>query len=616
MIAYHFFYITQLPYEPSVNAIVHLAFACSIILLNYLAEKVNPLHFLMLLISIGAGFYFFTHYELILEDPSYPPMSASIAGILSGVVVVYLTYKAFGWIFPIVTLVGVLYMWKGSMLPALKAPSIDIDRMITLLASDVTSPWGLYGNLLILSANYLFLFVLFGSVLEAFGGLRFVITAGSWAASFFRSGAAALSIFSSALLGSLTGSTVANITITGTFTIPLMKKTGYSAEQAAAIETAASSGGQILPPVMGATVFVMSGFTGIPYISIVKASVFAALIYFTILLVYAEINARKRNIQIMKGDPIDVRVLLLSAPVFLGPLSLLLCLLMVGLSLMKTIMYCLIAAAALGIFMNFLQKEKLVWKDVIRQLAAGAASGSQVAVVLAMIGVAVACVEVTGLGMKLGSFLVQLSMNNLHILLCMTALTALVLGIGLPSPAAYIICATILSPALVSMGVPLLQAHLFPLYFAIFSHLTPPVGIGLMVACKMAGSDYIKSAGEALKAAFPCFVLPFLFVYSPGILLKGETLMEDTTAIIGTLVFFIALAVFGSRFFACRLTLGNEIGLGLGFMCLAAFMTVWHNSFLLLAGIVILVIALYVNVLYYRKSLAAERVPLPEEGVL
>jgi len=158
-------------------------------------------------------------------------------------------------------------------------------------------------------------------------------------------------------------------------------------------------------------------------------------------------------------------------------------------------------------------------------------------------------VEVTGIGMRLGSFLVSLSMNSLFILLILTAFTAIVLGIGLPSPAAYIICATILSPALVKMGVPLLMAHLFPLYYALFSHLTPPVGIGLMVACKMADSNYLKSAVEAMKAAFPSFFLPFIFIYAPGVLLLGGDTLTNTLHIIGTIFFFFAMAVTMNRWF-------------------------------------------------------------------
>lgn len=604
MIVYHFYFIVILPYEPSVNAIVHLGFAFAVLLLANLSLKQRIIDVVFLLVAVGVTWYFLAEYETILEDPSYPPFAAFVAGIAATAVAFYLTYWVFGLIFPIITVIGVLYLWFGSLLPgSLRAPSMDLERMVALLAADVTSPWGLYGGLLILSANYLFLFIIFGSVLEAFGGLKFIMCIGNYAAKHFRSGAASLAIFSSALLGSITGSTVANITVTGTFTIPLMKKTNYTAEQAAAIETAASCGGQILPPVMGATVFVMSGFTGIPYVAIVKASVVSALIYFGLLLVYAELNARKRNIMPMLGESVDMRTMLVSAPVFVLPLGLLLVLLFMGFSLIKTIYYCILSVVLIGLVCNFFQKEKLNWRTVINSTVKGAVSGSQIAVVLALIGVAVACVEVTGLGMRLGTFLVGLSMNNLHVLLVLTAVTAIVLGIGLPSPAAYIICATILSPALVKLDVPLLQAHLFPLYFALFSHLTPPVGIGLMVACKMADSDYLKSAVEALKAAFPSFFLPFIFVYAPGILLLGGSEITNLLHITATILFFLALVLLMNRFFVVAAA-WPVLGLASGALCcLGAYLVIHaHPVSFLCGGAAFVAASIALNVRQSRRA--------------
>ena len=599
MIFYHFYYIATLPYEPSVNAIVHLGMAFVVLLLANLGYKIRFIDVVCLLISIGVTLYFFYDYETILDDPSYPPNSALIAGILAAFVAFYLTWRDFGYIFPVIAVLGIAYMWFGSYLPgSLRAPTMDFQRMVTLLCADVTSPWGLYGSLLILSANYLFLFIIFGTVLEAFGGLRFIMCIGNYAAQFFRSGAASLSIISSALLGSITGSTVANITVTGTFTIPLMKKTNYTAEQAAAIETAASCGGQILPPIMGATVFVMSGFTGIPYVAIVKACFIGAIIYFLQLLLYAELNARKLSILPVPDSKIDIREMLLAAPVFILPLGLLLVLLFAGLSLMKTIFWCILSVIAIGCACNFFQRKKLNWHDIVSSTVKGTVSGCQIAVVLALIGVAVACVEVTGLGMRIGTFLVSLSMNNLFVLLCLTAFTAILLGIGLPSPAAYIICATILSPALVKMGVPLLQAHVFPLFYALFSHLTPPVGIGLMVACKMADSNYMKSAVEALKAAFPSFFLPFLFVYSPGIMLLGDSGVENAVHIAAGIAFVLSFSIIINSYFSVRTSLFEKALAAAG--CLSASFYIVarsHPIIFLAAGSLFCLACMALNVL-------------------
>ncbi|MDR2507285.1 MAG: TRAP transporter fused permease subunit [Candidatus Accumulibacter sp.] len=604
MICYHFWYIVYLPYEPSINGIIHLGLAFGVLLLAGLAKKRDYLSLTLLPAALAISCYFVLDYERILENPTYPPQAAYVASIAAAIIAVYLTWKAFGMIFPLLCFLSILYIVFGPHLPGiLRTPSVDMQRMVTLLAADVTSPWGLYGSMVILSANYLFLFIIFGSTLDAFGGLRFVMNAGSWAAGHFRSGAAALSIFSSAALGSVTGSTVANITVTGLFTIPLMKKSRYTAEQAAAIETAASSGGQILPPVMGATVFVMSGFTGIPYLAIVKASILSALIYFGLLLVYAELSARKRAILPLPPEPIDKRALLLSAPVFLLPLALLLILLFAGFSLMKTIFYCILSVAAIGVLLNFFQREdmKINWKTALDTCMRGAISGSQIAVVLAVIGMTVASIEITGLGIRMGSILVGLSMNNLYLLLLFTALASIILGCGLPSPAAYIICATILSPALIKLGVPLLQAHLFPLYYALFSHLTPPMGIGLMVACKMADSDFFKSALEAVKAALPSFLLPFIFIYSPGILLKASAPAENALHISATVLFFSTLAVVTNGWFAKRLSLSSWIPLFIAFAVLSVYLAGFHHFFLLLAGFLCLACALCLNLMEARR---------------
>ncbi len=492
--------------------------------------------------------YFVTNYEEILMNPSYPPTTALIAGVLAAALVFILTYQAFGTVFPALTALGVFYMAFGSYLPrAISAPSTDWDRLITLLSADVTSPWGVYGNLLILSANYLFLFIFFGAALEAFGGLRFIVTVGTLAAAKFRSGAAALSIFTSALLGSVTGSTVANITITGSFTIPMMKKGGYRPEQAAAIETAASSGGQILPPIMGATVFLMAGFTGIPYIQVMKACFIPALIYFSVLLLYAELNARKLRIVPMAPQKIDKTSLLLDAPVFILPLVLLMVMLIVGFSLMRTIFCCLLCVTGLGLLSGLRKDARLNWNKIKTRLLEGIVSSCQIAIVLALIGVLVATVEVTGLGIRLGNLLVSIGEHNLFFLLVLTAIAGIILGVGVPTPAAYIICATVLSPAMIKLSVPLLQAHLFPLYYAVFSHLTPPVGIGLMVACKIAKSNYMRSAMEAVKAAITSFLFPFLFVYAPAVLLQFKNMYIGIGQflVVGLLFFSLTVSLIG-----------------------------------------------------------------------
>ena len=596
MIAYHFYYIWDLPYEPSIHAIAHLGFAFVILAGTGLKKKFNIQHLIVLVASLFVTYYFLDQYESILDNPSYPPEAALLCGIVAFILVISLTWECFGLVFPCITLIGVLYAAFGSYLPDwISAPPMDFERLVTLLAADVTSPWGAYGSLLILSANYLFLFIFFGSALEAFGGMRFIMEVGKLAAAKFRSGAAALSVITSALLGSLTGSTTANITITGSFTIPMMKKSGYSPEQAAAIETAASSGGQILPPIMGATVFLMAGFTGIPYIEVAKACFIPAVIYFLAVLLYAELNARKLNIKSTDKPKIDKLNLLLDAPVFFVPLGLLLVLLIMGFSLMLTIVICIVAVAVLGQLTGLRKSARLDWKNVGVKLMAGIHTGCQIAVVLSLIGVLVASIEISGLGMRLGNILVMLGEHNLLLLLLLTAVTGVILGVGLPTPAAYIICATMLSPAMMKLGVPMLQAHLFPLYFAVFSHLTPPVGIGMMVASKMAGSNYIKSAIEGIRAAISSFLLPFFFIYAPSILLKGHGFAPGLIDFISVVSSVLILSILMVGYWKNKINSIQKIIFMVSLLLFFMTLFATNSIYMLLASLIVMFIGLILN---------------------
>lgn len=596
MVLYHFWYIASLPWEPAQHAILHLGFASSLLFLVNLQEKIRAYSLVLLFLSLFSNLYFFINYEGILANPSYPPTMALVCGGIAIFLVFLLTVRAFGWVFPILTGISIIYMGLGQFLPvSVETPPIDLERLITLLSADVTSPWGVYGSLLGLSANYLFLFIFFGTLLEAFGGLRFIMSFGSLAASKFKSGAAALSVFTSALLGSLTGSTVANITITGSFTIPMMKKSGYRPEEAAAIETAASSGGQILPPVMGATAFVMAGYTGIPYLTIAKVSFLPALIYFGIVLLFVEITARKLRILPLPKQEINVRKLLIDAPIFLLPLLLVLVLLMQGRSLMFTIFWASLSAVSTGLLLGKIGGEKFDWPEIKQRLFNGIISGCQIAVVLGLIGIIVGTIEVTGLGIKIGEIMGRFFQDSLFLLLLMTALTGMILGVGVPTPAAYIICATILSPAMIKLGVPVLQAHLFPLYYAVFAHLTPPVAIGLMVACKMAGANYWKASWPAIKVATPSFLFPFFFIYAPGTLLQGESVFSIIYQVFAVCLIFIAFTIILNSFWVVALSKVQTGVFTVSLIVLFSYIFLFPYNVLILAGSILVGAGIFLN---------------------
>lgn len=594
-ILYQMWYIKTIPYVPALHTVVHLGFAaavCSFAKLRktdiFIFKKIYI--FVIFLASIVCTVLFFLGYKTLAANPSYPPTWALICGVVMAIAVMILTRWAYGWLFPIFAVVAFVYVVYGKYFPgALRTGGASYTRAITLLAADITSPWGVYGSLLTTSSNYLFLFIVFGSALSAFGSMRFITEAGKIVASKLRSGPAALAVITSALMGSITGSTVANITVTGAFTIPMMKKAGYKPATAAAMEAAASNGGQFLPPVMGATVFVMASYTGLPYLSIAKATVISALIYYFALLMYAELSARKQNLQIAKFE-IDKNTLIFDAPLFIGPLGLLLVLLTNGYSLMTVVFWTIIAVVALGLLSTLRKGVELNWRKVLEEMVDGVITGANVSILMAVIGIFVAAMEVTGLTLKLSVFFNTIAGDSLFLLLIFTMLVSLLLGCAVPTPAAYVICATVMSPSLVQHGVPVLAAHLFSMFFASLSHLTPPVGVGLLVACKLAGAKYLDGAIETWKAAFPSLIFPFIFVYSPAILLNYSSIGELIATTVGTCTLIFGIALVWNRYWKSRLSI-VEIGLSAGAALLSAVYLFFIKNYLWIIFAAVLSIA-------------------------
>jgi TRAP transporter 4TM/12TM fusion protein len=373
-----------------------------------------------------------------------------------------------------------------------------------------------------------------------------------------------------------------------------MKKAGYTPEQASAIEAAASNGGQFLPPVMGATVFVMAAYTGIPYLEIAKASLVPALLYFVILLVYAELNARKLDIKVFSSE-LNIKELLVDAPLFVVPLASLLGLLLKGYSLMFVVFWSIVIVVVLGILTGIISGKGIDWNEVREKIIEGTVMGCHVALILAVIGIVVAGIEVTGLSLKLSVVLGSLAGDNLFLLLILTMLTSLILGAGIPTPAAYVIVATVLSPALVRQGVPLMQAHLFPMFYAFLSHLTPPIGIGLIIACKLAESDYIRSSIEVFRAGFVSLFLPFCFIYTPAILLQYNDFGSGMLQAIGVIFLFLAISVLLNRQWKYRMSITESGIILIGVICFICSLATKASLFFLMMGLIACVVPLVLN---------------------
>lgn len=550
MAIYQLLYTQMLIQDPDGHLITHLGFAFAVAFLSLLQNTESKtrwfLSLLLLITSLTVTIYLMVELDEILEyRTSIPAPSDLVAGALVIVVLIIGNSLIFGKTFAIVSIVSIAYLMLGRYFPPpFTVPDISYTRLLMWLSVELGTGKGVYGDILELSAAYLFLFIFFGGVLQAFGGTRFIIGLGCWVGSKLKSGPAMVALVGSSLLGTVTGSTVANITITGSFSIPMMKKSGYTPEQAGAIETVSSNGGQIIPPIMGATAFLMASFAGIPYINIVKAAIVPAMLYVTCVFLYITLTAHKMQIRSIL-DSATGKQLLMDSPIFFMPLGVLVFLLYRGYTLPFVGFWSIVTIVVIGIASSLLRKEvRLDPHQILKDIVKSVNSASAIALICGLMGVVVSAIVTSGLGIKLPLAIADLSHGILPIALIITMISSILLGVGVPTPAAYMLVAVGAVPALLNMGVPVLQAHLFCFYFAICSHITPPVAIGALVASRIAGGEYWATCWEAIKAAFAKYLLPFLFIYAPVTILMPEYgFLYSVVQMITILVAILALQV-------------------------------------------------------------------------
>ncbi|MDF1591901.1 MAG: TRAP transporter fused permease subunit [Desulfobacterales bacterium] len=528
MAVYQMMYTQMLIQDPDGHVITHLGLALVVVFLSLMLSADTKSRWYiglgLFLLSVAVTGYLMIELDEILEyRTSIPAPSDLVAGTLIIIILIVGNWVIFGRSFPIVCMIAIVYLIFGRYLPPpFTVPDISYWRLLMWMSVELGTGKGVYGDILELSANYLFLFIFFGGILDAFGGTRFIIGLGRWVGSKMRAGPAMVALIGSSLLGTVTGSTVANITITGSFTIPMMKKSGYTPEQAGAIETVSSNGGQIIPPIMGATAFLMASYTNIPYIEIVKAAIIPALLYVGCVFLYITLTAYKMEIRPIV-EKISGRQVLLDSPIFFFPLGVLVYLLAEGYTLPFVGFWSIITTIVVGTLTGILRKDaRLSLRHILRDVVKSTNSACSVAMICGLLGVVVSAIVSSGLGIKLPLAIEDLSGGILAVALFITMVSSIILGIGVPTPAAYMLVAVGAVPSLLNMGVPLLAAHLYCFYFAICSHITPPVAVGALVAAQIAGADYWKTAWEAVKAAFAKYLLPIFFIYAPVTILMPE----------------------------------------------------------------------------------------------
>lgn len=546
MVVYHFIGVFLSPLDPTYHINTHLTFALLMVFLPALAAAVQKGQklgaFLLLLLTVaalGCVTYVYVFSEDLQIRSGLPTTVDVIIGVILLIAVFEACRTAIGLSLPLFAVGFVAYGLLGQYLPGpfYHAP-VAFDRLISWLAINLTT--GIYSSLLFISANIVFLFIMFASLLEVTKAREFFIIFGSLVGSKIRGGPAQTAVVSSALVGTITGSGAANVVITGSVTIPLMKKIGFKPEMAAAVEAVASSGGMLMPPVMGTAAFIMVSLTGITYAKICSAAIIPALLYYISAGVAVYLYAGKAKIP-LTSTAVDYRLLLRRAPLFIIPFSVLVVLLALGYSAAYAAGLALIA----GLFLGFISKEtRPSFSFFVETFTRGAETASQVGVMLALAGTFMAIMSLTQLGVKVVYVVEALSGGHLAAVLFLTMVTSLLLGCVVPMSGGYLLVALLVTPILTRMGVTVIQAHFFALFFSLLGWLTPPVAPSVIIAARLAKSSFLKTAWESLRIAAPCFVVPFMFVYNPALLGNFSSgILWGLISIVAALLVVASLAV-------------------------------------------------------------------------
>ena len=467
-------------------------------------------------------------------------------GLLLMVLVLEATRRTVGWPLVIVALVALAYALLGPYLPeAIAHKGYDIWRLVETLSWTTE---GILGTPMAASATFVAVFILFGSFLETLGGAKFFLDLSSAVAGHRKGGPAQVAVISSAAMGTISGSAVANVVTTGTFTIPLMKSLGYQPAFAGAVEAVASTGGQIMPPVMGAAAFVMAEMIEVQYWKICIAALLPAVLYYVSAAAQVHLRADRLGLKgVPKEELPKVGPTLRRGWYLLVPLvTLVIMLVALQWSPMKAGIWTVAITVAVSCLNYYLRERRFPWKELVQALEMGGKTLVPVATACGAAGIVIGVVSLTGIGVRFSQVVIDLAHGSLPLTLLYTMLACIVLGMGLPTTAAYIITAVLGAPALVALGVQPLAAHLFVFYFACLSFITPPVALASYAAAGIANANPMQTGWSAWKLGMAGFIVPFMFVYNRALLLEGqwhELLLATVTSILG--VFALAIAVEG-----------------------------------------------------------------------
>jgi TRAP transporter 4TM/12TM fusion protein len=542
-----------LVYGEQYNAFI-LAIALALVFLTVRARRGSsgpPPWYDVVAAAIGmvTALYVAYDHRALTDAIAFRPLH----GVVVGAVLLLLVFEGLrrvsGNVLTIILSVFIAYGFFGHLLPGeFQGRHVSPDGLLIYLSLDVN---GVFGSVFGVAATIVVMFLLFGSLLGRSGGADFFTDLATSALGSFRGGAAKIAVVASSLFGTISGNAVGNVVATGVVTIPLMKKSGYKAHHAGAIEAVASTGGQLMPPVMGAAAFIMAELLGVPYREIVVAAAVPALLYYAALFIQTDLEAAKSNIApIARSEIVPLSRVLADGWYFALPFAVLIGgLFWFNLSPETAALYASVVLVACGLAGNYGGK-RMRPMDVVESLAETGRSSLDILMIAAAAGFIIGVLNVSGLSFALTIALVKLGAGNMALLLVLAAGIAIVLGMGMPTVGVYVLLAALVAPALTEVGVPPLAAHLFVLYFGMMSMTTPPVAVAAFAAASIAQSDPMKTGLAGVRFGWSAYIVPFLFISSPTLLMQGspvEVTLAVITAIMGVYLISVAVAGFMTR---------------------------------------------------------------------
>ncbi len=532
MSAFHLYVAFVGPPDAYVMRGAHLAFALA---LAYLimpgltgrAERAGVFDLLLVGLAAGAAMYPAIRLDYILNRIYYVDDPQVIDYVFGGALIVLIleaTRRFTGWALPLTALIFLAYgLTLGN-----QSLGIMLDQMF--LTTE-----GIYGIPLYVSATYVMLFILFGAFVERSGAGQLFMDFALAIAGHTSGGPAKVAVITSSLFGTVSGSAVANVMTTGAFTIPLMKRTGYRPAFAGAVEAVASTGGQLMPPIMGAAAFVMAEFLGVSYLKVAVFALLPAVLYYVAVFMAVHFEAKRIGlVGLPRADLPRMRQVLSERGHLFLPLVIIVAVLLTGKSAAFAAL-CGIASVIPTTWLRATTRRTFTWQAIVEALESGARNTLVVALACACAGLVIGTITLTGVGLSFTGVVLALSQNSLILALLLTMLAGILLGMGLPTTPAYIVQVALLVPAMVKLGVQVEAAHLFVLYFAVLSAITPPVAMAVYAANGLSGASVMDTGWAAVKLGLTGYIIPFMFVYSPSLLLMGDATVVAMAVVSATI---------------------------------------------------------------------------------